>query len=265
MLKVPPLFLLALLSASLSAGAEDVEGDEFLSKDDMASEYARKLFSAPSMEDESGLSGEASLGVVLSTGNARNSSANAELTVRYNKRPWRHTVKGSLYLAKDSDVRTAAHYAMNHKLDYFFKQGRYVFNLSSVERDTFANTKVRLADVMGYGHPLLKTEHHTLNGEVGLGFRRTQYVDHTATSNEGVAHFGMRYAGSLSDTSKLSEDLILQSGGDNTFVESVTSLEMEVNKKLSVDLNYTVRANTKVSAGFEKMDTITSVNLVTHF
>lgn len=239
----------------------------FLSTDAEGSKSAASLFSGsmPNPDAEPRWSGSARAGIVSSSGNADNQNISAGILAKYNKKRWLHELGADLYFAENEDEKTAERYKLSYKLKYGINARSYAFNFASYEADKFSNLDMRISNVLGYGRQVLKKEKHTLDTEVGLGARNTEFVNNRADLDEAVAHLALHYKGKLTKTTTLTEDFTIQSGDDNTFTESVTALQVAMTERLSLSLNYTVRNNTDVSAGFEKTDTITSINLVSSF
>lgn len=259
------LAFMASASAQLQA-AEGVTGGDFLSADAQGGVSAGKLFTDGTGEKApEGWSGQASAGLVASTGNAENSSITVGLDAKYTKQPWRHTITANIYFAENEGERSAERYALGHKLDYHLNDKSYVFNFLSYDSDKFANIDSRVADVVGYGRNLVANEKHQLDAELGLGLRQTKFTNGDPDTEETVGHLGLHYNGKLTKTTSLSEDLQVQGGSDNIYTQSVTGLNVAMTEKLSLGLNYTVNNNSDVPAGFKKTDTVTSVNLVADF
>lgn len=244
--------------------------DDFLSADPKGSVSADRLFNrkAPPKEGvgpKQGWSGKSSAGLVVSTGNTENNSVNLGLSATYINRPWRHTIAAGTYFAENEGEKAAERYSISHKVNYSMGDRASLFNFLSYDADEFANIDSRIADVVGYGRTLIDTERHSLDAELGVGFRQTQFTNGDPDSEETVGHLGLNYTGRLTDNTTLTENLLVQGGSDNTFTESVTALNVKMTDKLSLNLNYTVRNNSDVPAGREKTDTVTSINLVSSF
>ncbi|CAA6828368.1 MAG: Unknown protein [uncultured Thiotrichaceae bacterium] len=260
------LALLTLTTAALAEDQQPPSGGDFLSADEQGSASTKKLFgNEADLKSKEGWSGQASAGLVTSTGNAENNNITAGINATYMKRRWRHTFAGNVYFAESEGERTAEHYALSHKARYSLSQKSYLFNFISYDADEFADIDFRIADVLGYGHTLIDTDKHYLEAELGLGFRQTQFISDDPDSDETVGNLGLHYIGKLTDTTKLTEDLLILGGDENVFTESVTALNVKMTEKLSLSLNYTIRNNSDVPDGIEKTDTITSVNLVADF
>lgn len=265
------VFLAFIASApvQLQAG-QDASGGDFLSADQQGSASADKLFGNDAAVENGqhladGWSGQASAGLVASTGNAENSSVTVGVNAKYIQQPWRHTIAANVYFAENEGEQTAERYALSHKLGYKLSDKSYAFNFLSYDADEFANIDSRIANVIGYGRNLIATEKHTLDAELGLGFRQTQFTDGEPDSEETVGHFGLNYSGQLTETTSLTENLLVQGGSDNLYTQSVTALNVAMTEKLSLSLNYTINNNSDVPDGFEKTDTVTSINLVADF
>jgi putative salt-induced outer membrane protein YdiY len=54
-------------------------------------------------------------------------------------------------------------------------------------------------------------------------------------------------------------------GSDNTFTESITSLQVSMTDNLALSLSYTVLNNSFTPPGIDSTDSFTSVNLVAGF
>lgn len=242
---------------------------DFLSADQQGSTSADKLFERTVVAGDSNAegkwSGKANAGLVVSTGNAKNSNLNLGLNVNYDKQRWRHAIAASTYFAENNGAQTAERYALSHKVDYSTSANGFVFNFLSYDSDEFATIDSRIADVVGYGRNLISTDKHNLEAEVGVGYRQTKFTGNVPDSEEAVGHLGLNYSGKLTPTTTLTENVLVQGGSDNVFTESITGLNLKMTEKLSLGLSYTIRNNSDAPAGIEKTDTVTSINLIAGF
>jgi putative salt-induced outer membrane protein len=80
-----------------------------------------------------------------------------------------------------------------------------------------------------------------------------------------VDEFNWRASGSynwkISETSRFTQTLSVNSGSSNTFTESVTELGASIYGALSLILSYKIQNNSDVQPGTEKTDTFAAVNL----
>jgi putative salt-induced outer membrane protein len=63
-------------------------------------------------------------------------------------------------------------------------------------------------------------------------------------------------------TTSLLDKLVVEAGADNTFVQNDIALQVKMTDVLALAVGYSVRHNTDPPVGFEKTDTLTTINLV---
>jgi putative salt-induced outer membrane protein len=242
---------------------------EFLSASKEGSESASELFSnsPPSDLDKPNKKwlGQAEVGFSASKGNNSNSNTTISIASYYTQHFLKHTLKGEIYLSKSQGEKTSESLSLDYKLDYLFNKKQYLFNLLSYSRDKFSNIDARIADIIGYGHHLIKNEKHTLNSEFGFGIRQTKSTNKTKKSKEPASYFALHYNRKLTATTTLKEDFSILMGKNNTFSELKTALNLKMTEKLSLSVKYTVHHNQKTQSGFKKMGMVMSVNLVSDF
>jgi putative salt-induced outer membrane protein YdiY len=71
----------------------------------------------------------------------------------------------------------------------------------------------------------------------------------------------MDYTFQLSETAEFKQLFGVESGSNNTYTESVTSLSADVWGDLAIVLSYTIKRNSDVPVGTVKKDTFTSIAL----
>ena len=54
----------------------------------------------------------------------------------------------------------------------------------------------------------------------------------------------------------------MEAGADNTFLQNDIALQVKMTNVLALAVGYSVRHNTDPPVGFEKTDTLTTINLV---
>jgi putative salt-induced outer membrane protein len=72
----------------------------------------------------------------------------------------------------------------------------------------------------------------------------------------------MGFEHQLTDTTKIVDRFLIESGSDNTYVQNDLGLEVTVSGALGLRLGYQVRHNTDVLPGVEKTDTLATVGLI---
>lgn len=214
--------------------------------------------------------GDAELGMSISTGNTENTTANAKLDMDAAAQKWHHNIFADAYYAEDDDEKTAERYALGYKPRYFMTDRDYLFGILRYDQDKFAFIDQRTTEVLGVGRQFISTNKHYLDGEVGVGARQTEYQDDPSTEdlddNELIYFLGSKYVGRISDNARFSETLRVEIGEENNYIESITGLGLSIVDNLSAKISYTVRHNTDVEGERgEKTDTLTGVNLVYSF
>jgi len=66
----------------------------------------------------------------------------------------------------------------------------------------------------------------------------------------------------LTDTTKIVDRFLIESGSDNTYAQNDLGLEVTITGALGLRLGYQVRHNTDVLPGVEKTDTLATVGLI---
>lgn len=215
-----------------------------------------------------GWTGSAELGFSNTTGNTKDRTLNTRLDMDHAQGLWRHNIFGDIYHATSENVRTAERYALGYKPSYFLNDRDYVFGTARYDRDKFADIDNRWSQVLGMGRQLINDKQTYLEMEAGLGARQSHYIVNAdkLKHNEALLYLGARFNHTLSANASLLQNMRLEHGSDNTYVESITGVQFKVTDTVSAKLSHTVRYNNKITgARGKKTDQITGVNLVYSF
>jgi putative salt-induced outer membrane protein len=217
-------------------------------------------------EEEGPWAGTVSLGYLGTTGNTESTSYNAATEVSYTANKWKHTFSASAIGAETSDPTTAEDsttaeaYNASLRSDYSFNEHDFLFGLLDWRKDRFSGFDQQISATLGYGRRLVNTDKHNLNATIGLGYRTSDLADGT-TEDETIGRAGLDYTWHLTETSEFGQDLTVEYGSSNTYVESVSALRAEVLGELALVLSYTVRHNTDPPPLSEETDTFTAISL----
>jgi putative salt-induced outer membrane protein len=211
-------------------------------------------------------SGEASAGIVVTSGNTESSTVNAKGELVYQSKVWRNTSTGNVITTEQTDAaglesRTAERYAAGNKTDFNFTDRDYAFLALDFEKDLVGPVRQRMSETIGYGRKILTGPKHTLEAELGGGARQTEAQGTLEKESEFISRGRIAYKWTLSDTSYITETAKVESGDSNTSSESVTELRVTLVGKLFAVASFTARQNSDVPPGTEKTDTITSISL----
>jgi putative salt-induced outer membrane protein len=229
------------------------------------------VFTAPTMaaEEEAPASpwaGKASLGYLATSGNTENSNLNTAFEVGYTAGQWTHVLDAAaIYADEDSDT-TAEAYAVGWKSERKLSDANFLFGRLDWRKDRFSGYEEQFSQTVGYGRRLIDNERHSLNAEIGVGARQSELVDplglgNGETENETILTGGLYYKWALSETAELTQDLLAESGSENTYFESKTALSAKLVGNLALVASYTIKNNSDVPLGTEKTDTFTALSL----
>jgi putative salt-induced outer membrane protein len=211
-------------------------------------------------DDEEGLSAQVALGYLATSGNSNSENLSLNFGGDYYGEIWHHLLKGRAVRASTSGVTTAEAYGLSWQSERDFGEKSYLFGRMAWDQDKFSGYDQQIREVVGYGRHFIDSDRHQLNGEAGVGFRQSDLRDGTS-EDKSISRLSVDYAFQLSDTAEFKQLLGIESGSDNTYVETVTSLSADVMSNLAIVLSYTVKRNSDVPVGTVKKDTFTAVSL----
>ena len=81
------------------------------------------------------------------------------------------------------------------------------------------------------------------------------------SQNEATVRAATDYTWKFSETGTLTQSFIVESGSDNTFMESASAVKARLVGNIALVASYTVKRNSSVPAGNEKTDTFTALSL----
>jgi putative salt-induced outer membrane protein len=210
--------------------------------------------------EESPWTGSASLGFLSTSGNTETTSYNTAFKISYAKDKWIHTFDAAANGADESDITTAEAYQAGWKSSYDFSEHSFLFGAVNWRKDRFSGVDQSLSEAVGYGRRFIDTPVHLLSAELGAGYRKEDLRDNTSESGV-IATLGMDYKWTFSETSNFEQNIGVESGSNNTYIESVSAVRAKLLGDLALVFSYTVRHNTDVPIGSEKTDKLTAISL----
>jgi len=216
--------------------------------------------------------GTGEAGLVIADGNTETETANARLLLATEIDKWLHSVGLSgLYASTEGD-KTAQRWELFGQSDYSFGDKTFAFGAGRYEEDEFSGFEYQATLSTGLGRRFIETDRTTLTGTAGIGYKfyetRDSFDDLGNLLEEGERDDGAILRGTVdfehffNETTSFLNNLIVEAGSSNTYVENAAALKVKMNTKLALALGYAVRHNTDPTAGFDKTDTLTTVNLV---
>lgn len=215
-------------------------------------------------QDEGPWSGKASLGYLSTSGNSESLNVSAAAELQYVSGRWDHLAEVSAVGAQQEEQTTAEAYLAAWKSKYSFTENNYLFGRVRWQKDKFSGYDQQMSETVGYGRRILHSDRQLLNGEAGIGLRQSDLRDGTS-ENEMILRGSLDYTLQLSENAEFTQDFLVESGSDNTFMESVTAVTASLVGELALKASYTIRRNTSVPVGSEKTDTFTAISLEYEF
>ncbi len=211
-------------------------------------------------EEEGPWSGKVVFGFLATDGNTENTSLNSGFEVGYATGKWAHLLDGlAINSTQDGDT-TAEAYQLGWKTEYNFNETNYLFGRVNWRKDRFSGYDTQLSETLGYGRRLIDSGTHILNAEIGAGARQLDLPDGTS-ENDAIVRAGLDYTWAMSETAEFTQDLILESGETNTYLESITALKAQLFGDVALVASYTIKNNSDVLPGVEETDTYTALSL----
>lgn len=219
----------------------------------------------PPEEPKRPWSAEVGLGILLTSGNTRNTNINGTANLGYENEKWREAGRLELTRNRSDGVDTAERYFAQAKTDYKFDPNNYAFLLLSYEDDRFSGYDYQAVESIGYGRSVLKGPAVKLDLEAGVGDRQSRQSDTKEEQSEGLLHLAGIFDWTISEQATFREELSSDIGQDVTVTSSLTSLTTQVAGNLAAKLTFRVRSISDVPPDVDKTDTETTINLVYKF
>jgi len=192
------------------------------------------LFAAD--EEDNAWSGKATLGYLATSGNTENSTLNTAFEVGFTKGNWTHLAEAFAIRASENEVTTTEAYELGWKSERELTDQDFLFGRLQWRKDRFGGYATQFSQTLGYGRRLIDNDKHKLNTEIGFGARQSE-LQNGLKENETILSGGAYYKWLFSETAEFRQDLSIEAGGENTYVESVTA----VSAKLLGDLALVAR------------------------
>lgn len=209
-------------------------------------------------------SGSAAFGGVVTTGNSQTSSLDGKFSLGYASGPWDTDLHIEVLHASDSNTTTANRQFGEINTRRTLNATTYAFGNVSATHDTFSGYRYQTSAAAGLGRKLIHTKSIDLSAEIGPGVRQSQ-IDGGDVQRNAIARARGKFVYRFTDKAHFDQTVTAIAGGNNTELDSVTSLTTDISGALALKVSYTVMHNTKVPLGRKKTDTYTSINLVYAF
>ncbi|HKQ15810.1 MAG TPA: DUF481 domain-containing protein [Steroidobacteraceae bacterium] len=217
--------------------------------------------------------GKGEAGLVIATGNTETKTANAKLQLANEVGKWKHQFGGAaLYASSDDEGTTANRWEAFEQSDYNFSPRTFWFGAARYEDDDFSGFVYQAIVSTGIGRKFIDTDVTKFVGTAGVGYKVFEtrdafdpagvLIEPGDNDSEVVFRGTLDYDHKLTATTSVLDKFIVEAGSNNTFVQNDIALQVKVTDVLALAVGYSVRHNTDPPIGFEKTDTLTTINLV---
>ena len=210
-------------------------------------------------------SGTGEFGLVFNRGNSDSEAANGRLAMTWERERWENETVARAVYARDSGSTSSNRFTVSNGLNYSFSERSYAVGALRYDRDQFSSFRYQASVAAGYGYRVLTGETHRLTIEAGPGYQFAEIRDTGETDNQAILRGLASYRWQIAEGTRLSNRLLVESGGKNTFLENAVNLRVALNSRLSMSTGVTWTHNTDVEPGRKKNDTLTTINLVYNF
>ena len=209
--------------------------------------------------------GKGELGGVLARGNTNTETLSGKVDMTLETGKWKHLAGFSILRTVNDSVTSANRWELHGESDYQLSDRSFVFGSGRYENDHFTAFSYQASAAVGYGYKFIDEKDTRLAVKLGAGYRRSELRDSGVVDNNAIVSGMVDYFHRLTDTTSLTNKLLVESGRSNTFLQNALGLQVKINSSLALGLSYDVRHNTTVVAGTKKTDQVLTVNLVFGF
>ncbi|MFO7324361.1 MAG: DUF481 domain-containing protein [Pseudomonadota bacterium] len=209
-------------------------------------------------------SGKGEAGLAFASGNSDTRTANARVAATHKDEgvEWSFGL-GGLYVRNDGNT-TARRWEASTQARFDFQGRNFWYGGIRYEEDPFSGFHRQGLVTTGAGRRFFDDERTRLLFQVGAGYK---YLDPIGEAGEiaensvtGVA--SMEFNHRLTDTTTLIDRFAGEFTSGNNFLQNEFGVTVKMTDRVALSLAYLVRFNTDPPAGFEKVDTLSTVNLV---
>jgi len=216
-------------------------------------------------KQEGNWTGRGELGLALSKGNTDSESFIGKFDLAYSDALRKYAFGASGQYAETDGEESAHRYELHGSTGYRLDPRRYIYTSLRNERDNFGTYEYQWTAAAGYGYEAIRSKRQHLSFEIGPGYRfakdQALRVHHNQAIARGLADWNFK----LTETASLVDNVLVESGSDNTFARNLFGVQVAVSKGLQMKAGLETRYNSTVDATTKNTDNLTTVNLVYDF
>ncbi len=210
-------------------------------------------------------SGTGKLGGVVARGNSETETLTGVVDVSNVLEQWTYKFGGSILHTVTDDVTSADRWELRAETNYSFTERAFTFGTLRYENDRFTNYAYQATGAAGYGYRFITTGSTKLEAQLGVGARRAEVRVTDEIEEDAILRGAMTFEHLLTPTTRIYDRFLVESGKDNTFTQNQLGLEVKINSRFALGLDYTVRRNTEVLPGTRNSDQVFTASLVFGF
>jgi len=225
-----------------------------------------------------GWTGQGQAGLVVARGTLDTTTANAKFDATDTIGAWKDIAHLAFLYGESAKASSAQRLEGLWETDYDYTNSAFAFGSINGENDRFDGFVYQVILSAGVGYKLIDTEATKLTGNIGVGYRRLQTETLAAadangftartpgpTTGDAVGTASLDYMQQVTKTTKLTDKLLIQSGGQNTAVSNDFAVVVNMTQALALSVGYGMRYNSAPPTGTKSTNQLFTVNVVYSF
>ncbi|HEX3843086.1 MAG TPA: DUF481 domain-containing protein [Steroidobacteraceae bacterium] len=219
---------------------------------------------------------QAQLGLIVTSGNTTTKSGNASFDVAHRLDRWTLSGGGAALYASTGDFSTQQDTTAHVQADLDLSPRTFWFSTIRWDRNLFTGFAYQESVASGGGFKFVQSSATLLAGELGVGYRMEKPETLTTgplgdvitragepLQRDAVLQGGLNYSHSITESTKLVNNLLVQYGASDTTTADNLSLQVKVDASLALAVGMQLVNNSSPPAGSEKhTNTVVTINLV---
>ena len=219
--------------------------------------------------------GKAELGYLQSSGNTEAASANTKVDLTKESAKWKNNYYAAALYSENAEFSTAERYEARYQADYKITDRMSWFGALRGEQDRFSGFAYQASVSTGASYKFIDSPTTKLDASLGAGYKKFreeilvksdagEVLDRIqGESGDGiVGTLSSDFEHSFTETTKLTNKLLTEFGGDNTAVANDIALQVSMTQSFALAVGFGIRYNSDPPALADDLDTLTTINLV---
>ena len=161
----------------------------------------------------------------------------------------RYFLNGNVLLAESDGEETSNKISLKGRWERIFSERFFGLLSSGYSRDKFSGFEYRVFGGPGIGYDLIKTDMHKLQWLLSFLYYRDEFsVGDEGSDSYQTGKVSAKYEWQIQGNVKLKETLdyfVSLKDTDRSFIDSVTSVEVKINRTISLGVSYTINYQNK--------------------